>query len=199
MLAIKHRRQVEFEAPSELVVVHGSEFALQSVVANLVDNALRAEKEGGTVNLRVGADATVEVVDHGEGVAETDRELIFEPFWRKSELTPGAGLGLAIAKELIGALGGRIWVEETRGGGATFKLSFPRVASGDSGHCAVRPGKYRLRLLALHHDPRLLRRQPVLSPATPLMSSTVDKGRVTKIMIVAAGRWRASRRRANCH
>ena len=142
MLAIKHRRQVEFEAPSEPVVVHGSEFALQSVVANLVDNALRAEPEGGTVNLRVGADATVEVVDHGEGVAETDRELIFEPFWRKSELTPGAGLGLAIAKELIGALGGRIWVEETRGGGATFKLSFPRVASGDSGHCAVRPGKY---------------------------------------------------------
>ncbi len=125
MLAIKHRRRVEFEAPNAPVIIRGSEFALQSVIANLLDNALRAEPEGGAVTIRVGADAIVEIIDHGEGVAETDRELIFEPFWRKSELTPGAGLGLAIAKELVKALGGRIWVEETPGGGATFKLSFP--------------------------------------------------------------------------
>lgn len=131
MVAIKHRRRVEFEAPNMSVVVHGSEFALRSVIANLVDNALKAEPEDGTVNLRIGADAIVEVIDHGEGVAETDRELIFEPFWRRSELTPGAGLGLAIAKELMGALGGSICVEETLGGGATFRLSFPKVASGD--------------------------------------------------------------------
>ncbi|MGA8172750.1 MAG: HAMP domain-containing sensor histidine kinase [Methylocystis sp.] len=131
MVAIKHRRRVEFEAPSAPVIIHASEFALQSVIANLVDNALRAEPEGGMVKLLVGVDAIVEVVDHGEGVAGTDRDLIFEPFWRKSEQTPGAGLGLAIAKELMGALGGRIWVEETLGGGATFKLSFPKIASGD--------------------------------------------------------------------
>ena len=127
ILAIKQRRRIEFEAPSAPIVIHGSEFALQSVIANLVDNALRAEPEGGTVNIRVGADAIVEVIDHGEGVAEVDSELMFEPFWRKSELTPGAGLGLAIAKELVGALCGRIWVEETLGGGATFKLSLPPI------------------------------------------------------------------------
>jgi len=129
MLAIKHRRRVELQAPSESVIIRGSEFALQSVIANLVDNALRAEPEGRTVEIRVSADGIVEVVDHGEGVAEADRELIFEPFWRKSEATPGAGLGLAITKELVEKLGGRIWVEETPGGGATFRLFFPLAAS----------------------------------------------------------------------
>ena len=68
-------------------------------------------------------------IDHGKGVADSDCEKIFEPFWRKRDGSPGAGLGLTIAKELIGKLGGRIWVEETPGGGATFKMSFPMVNS----------------------------------------------------------------------
>jgi signal transduction histidine kinase len=53
--------------------------------------------------------------------------MIFEPFWRKSETTPGTGLGLAIAKELIERQAGRIWVEETPGGGATFKISLSMI------------------------------------------------------------------------
>jgi Histidine kinase-, DNA gyrase B-, and HSP90-like ATPase len=75
------------------------------VIANLVENAQRAKPERGTVHVLVGVDAIVEVIDHGEGVAEADRETIFEPFWRKSKITPGARLGLAIAKELMDVLG----------------------------------------------------------------------------------------------
>lgn len=67
----------------------------------------------------------VRSIDHGEGVAETDRQLIFEQFWRKTDAMPGTGLGLAIIKEIMNAHGGRIWVGETPGGGATFKLSVP--------------------------------------------------------------------------
>jgi signal transduction histidine kinase len=89
--------------------------------------------------VRVSADAVVEVVDHGEGVALSDREMIFEPFWRKSEATPGTGLGLAIAKELIEKLGGRIWVEETPHGGATFKLSLGRVDEVKAGRLSRFP------------------------------------------------------------
>jgi two-component system, OmpR family, sensor kinase len=127
ILAIKNRRRLEFDAPPAPVFVKANGPALESVVANLIDNALRAEPEGGTIIVRVIQDATVEVIDHGEGVAGDDREMIFEPFWRKSEATPGSGLGLAIAKELMETLGGRIWIEDTLGGGATFKLSFSRT------------------------------------------------------------------------
>ncbi|HXZ16102.1 MAG TPA: ATP-binding protein, partial [Roseiarcus sp.] len=68
------------------------------------------------------------VIDHGEGVDVEDRETIFEPFWRKSDATPGTGLGLAIARELMTKHSGRIRVEETPGGGATFRLSFRAIA-----------------------------------------------------------------------
>jgi signal transduction histidine kinase len=106
--------------------VAGNRTAIESVLANLIDNALHAEPEGGLVFVKVTDRAVVEVIDHGEGIAECDREMIFEPFWRKSETKPGTGLGLSIAKELVSIHGGQIWVEETPGGGATFKLAFPR-------------------------------------------------------------------------
>ena len=122
-LALDAERSIESSGEAR-AVVRGNRRAIESVVANLVDNALRAEPDGGTVLVRVVEEAMVEVIDHGEGVAPGDRETIFEPFWRKSEATPGTGLGLAIAKELMDELDGRIWVEETPGGGATFKLRF---------------------------------------------------------------------------
>lgn len=97
--------------------------AIKAVIANLIDNSLRAEPEGGVVLIRVNDNAIVEVIDHDQGIEERDRETIFEPFWRKSEITPGAGPCLAIAREVVSKHGRRLWVEETPGGGATFKVS----------------------------------------------------------------------------
>lgn len=128
-LIIECERRIEFESATPAVLVRGNRRAIESVVANLIDNALRAEPKGGTVMVRVRDDGVVEVVDHGEGVAESDRELLFEPFWRKNDATPGTGLGLAIAWELMEKLQGRIWIEGTPGGGATFKLWFPAATS----------------------------------------------------------------------
>jgi len=122
-IALGNGRRIAFDAPSHPVMAKGYQWAVESVVTNLIENAARAEPAGGMVLVRVAPDATVAVVDHGEGVAPAHRDMIFEPFWRKSETTPGTGLGLAIAKELIERLAGRIWVEETPGGGATFKIS----------------------------------------------------------------------------
>jgi signal transduction histidine kinase len=124
LLALKNGRHLAFETMRAPVIVAGDRQALESIIGNLIDNALRAEPEGGTVLVRVDADATVAVIDHGEGVADCDRELIFEPFWRKTDAKPGAGLGLAIVKELMEAHAGRVDLEATPGGGATFKLSF---------------------------------------------------------------------------
>jgi two-component system OmpR family sensor kinase len=126
-LAMDRGRLVDFDADSEAEppTTMGNERAIECVLTNLIDNALRAEPKGGTVLVRVGADGVVTVSDHGEGIAPADRNRIFEPFWRKNEASPGAGLGLAISREIMDAHGGRIFLEETPGGGATFVLSFP--------------------------------------------------------------------------
>lgn len=132
LLAIRQGKNIELQSNADCVETPGDAGAFQGIVANLVDNALRAEPHGGTVTLRVSSHGVIEVIDHGPGVAEQDRKMIFEPFWRKNQATPGSGLGLAIAKELTEAMDGRIWVEETPGGGAMFKLSFLKAAPGDS-------------------------------------------------------------------
>jgi signal transduction histidine kinase len=136
-LAIKARRHIEFEECGA-EKVRGNRQAITSVVGNLIDNAIRAEPERGTIFVSVHG-GTIAVIDHGEGVAEGERELVFEPFWRKSEKTPGTGLGLAIAKELMDKHGGRIWIEETPGGGATFKISLRSL----SHHAAHSPERAR--------------------------------------------------------
>ena len=132
MLAIRQRKVIKFQPQADRLEIFGETRALESVISNLVDNALRAEPVDGAVILCVGPNGLIEVVDHGPGIAKEEQDVIFEPFWRKSETTPGAGLGLAIAKELTEALGGRIWVEETQGGGATFKLWFPNLDGSSS-------------------------------------------------------------------
>jgi signal transduction histidine kinase len=120
-------RGIELDSGDAVVLVRGNERAIECVIANLLDNALRAEPLGGAVEVRVSDDAIVEIADHGAGVSDEDKDKIFEPFWRKCEQTPGTGLGLAIAKELMDRQGGRIWVEDTPGCGATFKLCFPKI------------------------------------------------------------------------
>jgi signal transduction histidine kinase len=72
----------------------------------------------------------VEVIDHGGGIPDEEKPIVFEPFWRKDDTTSGAGLGLAIAKELVGEMSGGIVVIDTDGGGATFKVTFPRESVG---------------------------------------------------------------------
>jgi len=126
-LVMENGRDIMFEGPSSGVMTRGNIRAIESIVGNLLDNALRAEPPGGSVLASVSRDVTVSIIDHGEGVSAEDREKIFEPFWRKDENTVGTGLGLAIARELIEKLGGRIWVDDTPGGGATFRLSFPEL------------------------------------------------------------------------
>jgi signal transduction histidine kinase len=123
-LANKAGRRIELDANVASVAVRGNRQAIECILANLVDNALRAEPEGGVVIVQVGPKATMTVVDHGPGVREEDRADIFEPFWRKDEHTPGAGLGLSITKDLVSRHGGRILVGDTPGGGATFEVVF---------------------------------------------------------------------------
>ncbi|QGM45455.1 sensor histidine kinase [Methylocystis heyeri] len=126
-LIFKAGRRIAFETEDPHVTVLGNLQAIECVVANLIDNAVRAEPKGGTVFVRVKIGGIVEVIDHGAGIAESEREMIFEPFWRKSETTPGTGLGLAIVKEIVERHGGAIRVEGGSKGGTVFKAAFRKT------------------------------------------------------------------------
>jgi signal transduction histidine kinase len=104
------------------------------VLANLAGNAIRHTPPGGLVHLQAGQGAggvEVTVRDTGEGIRPQDLPRVFEQFYRgeksRSRATGGAGLGLAIAKGIVEAHGGRIWAESELGRGAQFKFSLPQV------------------------------------------------------------------------
>ncbi|BBU63852.1 two-component sensor histidine kinase (plasmid) [Methylosinus sp. C49] len=122
-LMIENGRRIAFEPPSTPTIARGDKWALECVVANLLDNALRAEPPGGVVDVRVLPSAIVEIADHGAGVSDADRDRIFEPFWRRDAKGHGTGLGLAISKTLAELMGGSISIVETCGGGATFRIA----------------------------------------------------------------------------
>jgi len=100
-----------------------------SVFSNLLSNALKYGKEGKRVILDMGegeGKVRVKVIDFGKGVPDDYREEIFNRFKRrKKEGIKGTGLGLAIAKRIVELHNGRIWVEDTPNGGATFVVEIP--------------------------------------------------------------------------
>ena len=115
------------------VEVLGDEDRLEQIVTNLVANAWRYT-DSGEVSLRVakeGDDAVLEVSDTGAGIAPGDLRHIFTRFWRgdrsRSRATGGAGIGLAIVRELVRAHEGRVDVDSTLGEGSTFRVVLPAI------------------------------------------------------------------------
>jgi len=122
-------RSVAVDVPETLPPVRTDPAMLERIVANLVDNALAhgARNPGDDGGVRVEAGAVgghvlVRVVDRGPGIAEAQRERVFEPFQRMSDATSGAGvgLGLAVARGFARAMGGDLTIEDTPGGGTTM-------------------------------------------------------------------------------
>ncbi len=106
---------------------------LEGVLSNLTANALRHTPAGGHVTLSATAASggtTLTVADTGEGIAAADLPFVFDRFWRGDRArgrTAGAGLGLAIARQLVVAHGGRIDVSSAAGEGTTFTVFLPQV------------------------------------------------------------------------
>ena len=105
---------------------------IEEVFLDLLENALRFAPEGSEICVRadqVTDGIEVRVADHGPGVPPDQRRRIFDEFVRIDARpdSTGTGLGLAIVRALVTAHGGRVWCEETPGGGATFGFSVPIV------------------------------------------------------------------------
>jgi two-component system OmpR family sensor kinase len=136
--AIDPGREVSLEvvAAGPPPVVLGDATRLRQVFGNLAANALTHTPAGTPVQLRVSTaegTATVEVVDHGQGISEDDRPRVFERFFRadasRTRASGGSGLGLSIVAALVAAHRGTVSVEETPGGGATFRVALPLAQS----------------------------------------------------------------------
>jgi signal transduction histidine kinase len=136
-IAFRNGRELAFETERATFKLHGNAAALSSAIANVIDNAIRAEPESGTVLVRLSEHGYLDVIDHGGGIAPEDIPLVFEPFWRKSEKTSGTGLGLAIVHEIAERHGIRVTVHTTQGGGATFRFEIGKVMRDSSAYLGL--------------------------------------------------------------
>jgi Signal transduction histidine kinase len=123
------------------ITLSAEENTIRQVLANLLQNALRFSPEDTPIEVvveRAGKPArgVLSIVDHGEGIPPQLRDKIFQRLFRadtsRARETGGSGLGLAIVDTIVRRHKGTIRVEETPGGGATFRLALPLVPKQSS-------------------------------------------------------------------
>lgn len=132
-LADQRRMDLGYDGSAEDLYVAGNDMLLAEMIGNLVDNALRYGHDGGRATIetrRDGNDALVSVIDDGPGFADADQEQVFTRFYRSdSSARGGAGLGLAIVREIAERYHGRMTLHSKPGRGCRFDLRFPRVGA----------------------------------------------------------------------
>jgi len=128
------RIEVRAEVPAELAPARANPERVQRVLFNLIQNAIRHTPPDGSVVVRAepaGATVEIEVADTGEGIAASERDRVFEAFFRAGDnaarSADGAGLGLAISRAIVEAHGGRIWLVDSPSG-TRVRFSLPTAA-----------------------------------------------------------------------
>jgi len=131
-LAVRQGVSLEGAVSPGIDPVYMDVLRIGRVLNNLIGNALRHTQQGGSVKVKaekLNGFIQIEVVDTGEGIAAKDLPYVFERFYRseksRSRSTGGAGLGLAIARGIVEAHGGKIGVESERGSGTRFFMTIP--------------------------------------------------------------------------
>jgi two-component system phosphate regulon sensor histidine kinase PhoR len=129
----RERRLEVVQVAPERVLAFADPHALEQILGNLLDNAVKYTEPGGRIEIRVESGdpkVRVRVQDTGIGIPEEDLGRIFERFYRvdkaRSRALGGTGLGLAIVKHLVQSLGGEISVQSRIGEGSTFTFTLPR-------------------------------------------------------------------------
>ena len=130
------RVTLEVAVPPKTATVRGDPERLRQVVLNLLDNAMKFNKDGGRITVQAtteGSMVRLAVEDTGIGIPEQDLPRIFERFYRvdkaRSRELGGTGLGLAIVKHLVELHGGRVEVRSRPGQGSVFTVTLPTGSS----------------------------------------------------------------------
>ena len=139
--AVRHHATY-IDCPETLPLVMVDPRRMTEVLVNLIDNAAKYSPPGSTIAVSARMDGQVlriSVEDHGPGVAPEDVERIFDKFYRGAQsghqqAKEGTGMGLAIARGLVEAHEGSIWVESTAGKGATFVFTVPAEQTAEETH-----------------------------------------------------------------
>lgn len=139
LLADSKHVQLLVEHPGERVWVKADAGRIEQVLDNLLSNALKFSPEGGIIKVLMTPDPQagvleVAVSDMGPGIAADDLPYIFERFYqgrtKAKNSAEGSGLGLALAKKVVEALGGRIWIESEVGKGTTVRFILRSAKQG---------------------------------------------------------------------
>jgi len=129
---VEKQQRLNLEGLGQPLFVEGDQLRLHQVMTNLLSNASKFTREGGSITVWVGSEGNnhrVEISDNGMGIRKEDLERVFDPFTaiKKTTYVRGTGLGLSVTKDLIEAHGGKIWVEsDGEGTGARFIFLLPK-------------------------------------------------------------------------
>jgi signal transduction histidine kinase len=130
-LAASASLELRIDVDGEVPDIYGDDHRLLQIFENLIGNAIRFTPPGGRII--VGAttgegDVMFRVTDTGSGIPPSGVPHVFDRFWQaKKDSRQGAGLGLPIARGIVEAHGGRIWVESVLGSGTSFFFVIPRA------------------------------------------------------------------------
>jgi two-component system sensor histidine kinase KdpD len=126
------RERMRLAFPEDICVAEANAGSVRQVIYNLVSNALKYSPPSEPIELSIecsGSDVIFRVADRGPGVKVEECDRIFEPFYRSASTAErsGMGIGLAVSRRLVSAMGGRIWAEAREGGGSIFSFALQRV------------------------------------------------------------------------
>ena len=115
--------------------IHADPQAIERIMNNLVDNAIKYSDIGSEINIITSSDSDnyikVMVEDNGSGISDEDQDFIFSRFYRTASAratdNQGSGLGLAIVKHLVNSLNGEVGIDSIPGKGSVFWFTVPRV------------------------------------------------------------------------
>jgi K+-sensing histidine kinase KdpD len=135
-LEVQHRSEIHrpvVDFPEDFPIVQGDPRWIKQVFRNIADNAVKYSPDGGLIVIKGevrASDVVVSVADQGIGISSEDVIPLFEKYFRVRSASTlhvaGTGLGLPIARAIVEAHGGRIWVESKAGEGTTILFSMPR-------------------------------------------------------------------------